>query len=192
MSGNAINEKKTNFSGIPKILCDRAIIDSKTNEELIQLLKNPDMVGGFSYNFFSIADWEMYNLETMCGDHDLTSIHSPYCHTNHYISSKFLSTPFRSGGSSDLRLQSLQSRISTVEDPRVHIMDLLLHQDVHVDHQPKESKNVNYKVSYGTTACTAIFSGHAEKVRLEVIPHNKNLQNCRIFELTHGEITKKS
>jgi hypothetical protein len=90
-----------------------------------------------------------------------------------------------------LRYQSLNSRISTGKGTKENILNLLLHPDVHCVPDMSNIQNQRQKNYYGTTVCTAVFNAQPEKVQLEVIPHNKDLKNCHIFELDYGEINKK-
>jgi hypothetical protein len=188
LSANAMNEPKKPI-GIPKGLLDRAAVDSRNLQDLLAILQFKNRAGGYSYNIFSMSDFNLLNLETTSTDSYKTLVHSNFCHTNHYIGADFSHIPYKPGKSSDNRLRSLQSRIASVPPSTEGIKELLLHEDVHVEIKTADEKAMIASF-HGVTGCTAIFHIDNSNIKLEIIPYDKSSTLIHKFRLKDKNISK--
>lgn len=152
--------------GVPRAFVNRKVIQSKSVEEAIEIIKSAKRSRGQNYNIFTES--EIINVESSATDllirRDLEILH----HTNHYVTEKMLKYEKQR---SDISLKQSKMRFQTIEKLSEELKNL-----------PPEEKILN------------ILSSH-ENYPLTVCIHNLDLGNGRrvktfatVIGNTKGEI----
>jgi hypothetical protein len=156
-------------SGVPRHFICRAILDCKTMQEALMLLKRRDRAGGFHHSLGQPSGPSLLSVEAPPSGCVVNKIDSPTTHANHLLDEEFYGVSQTVTASSEFRQQMSEKLLS--ESTSADAKSILFHhrsKGLSIYRRPNDGVD-----DYAFTLATAVFEISAESVSWQ-IHLNKN------------------